>query len=740
MPTLSALLLTPARVPRAGAIRMEEDLAAARERALLDLQEVHEKMSRRKMIQSIAATGIASFGAGFLFDRSLAVGQSADVRVEASPIIVKPDIPADIAQGVVAADKKPDPPAIAVQKSEAPATKSVQDDDLAKRNSMDRSPSSLREPHDPPSKAPAGKANAPLIESPNTPFFSIPVLPKFGLLDFAKTDVGQSLASLSGSLAVTALAAGVYVQSELSKVDAILDDVDVDEINNKEIILEYGAPVFEAKASTIHTPWNDDGAAAGLSLFELPNVKQVEAKLTSLLHGFKDGFMAEASTTPTTRDEYEATSGLSLFELPNLKAFDDNMNHLLGGVMHSVKNAFSTKEDLHTRREQIIEELHVPATQVPNWPDLDQMTPPTWAPESMPPKVDERTVTFGTGATEPSATLDARLKKVDEILGSSVSEATPRPKSPQASLEPSSSTAESDLGDKKVNVAWSANAEPPSGDVKKANTQLATAMPTVSVSARDMSEADAKAAWLAKLDKPSWGRTPAATSLYSPPQTTPPVVYGELASVAVPAPSTPLSVAPPTAPLAVSPVVSPVAMPAASPAAPSATLIEGAASRVSEAEAKRAWLARSDAPAWGSQTSLALPPPTPPPPPPSPIPPAASSASEAEAKAAWLAKVDAPKSWGEQAQSAAAWRGVQPTPATSDWSGGRVVPAPAWIAEDTPWAAEEAATSAVLPMQVAQMKETAEVQVELQAELLAEELASKKRQLAALQAELEAEH
>ena len=69
-----------------------------------------------------------------------------------------------------------------------------------------------------------------------------------------------------------------------------------------------------------------------------------------------------------------------------------------------------------------------------------------------------------------------------------------------------------------------------------------------------------------------------------------------------------------------------------------------------------------------------------------------------------------------------------------------MVPAPVWIAEDTPWAAEEAATSAVLPMQVAQMKETAEVQVELQAELLAEELASKKRQLAALQAELEAEH
>lgn len=171
-------------------------------------------------------------------------------------------------------------------------------------------------------------------------------------------------------------------------------------------------------------------------------------------------------------------------------------------------------------------------------------------------------------------------------------------------------------------------------------------------------EDEAKSAWLAKLDAPTWGAAAAAVSaVASEVRTTAAVsedeaklawlarldtpAWGRQTSAATPAASAPASSAPP------------VSVPAGESAAPAGNL--------SEEEAKLAWLARLDAPTWGQaaaavtqvaadaslfaameqacETGVQE---------------ACDSLSrEEEAKREWLAKLDAP-AWGAAAAAVTA--------------------------------------------------------------------------------------
>ena len=145
-------------------------------------------------------------------------------------------------------------------------------------------------------------------------------------------------------------------------------------------------------------------------------------------------------------------------------------------------------------------------------------------------------------------------------------------------------------------------------------TAVAPAMPK-------LSEAEAKRAWLSKLDVPTWGNGQA---------------------------SAPAAAAAPT-------YATPTYTPSAASAAPPSP-------KVSEDEAKRAWLARLDVPTWGmGQASTPVVAATPIYAPPVAMAAPSPKLSEAEAKRAWLAKLDVP-TWGKgQASAPAATPAATPT-------------------------------------------------------------------------------
>jgi len=170
-------------------------------------------------------------------------------------------------------------------------------------------------------------------------------------------------------------------------------------------------------------------------------------------------------------------------------------------------------------------------------------------------------------------------------------------------------------------------------------------------------EEEAKRAWLASLDVPAWGAAAAAVSAVASQVSAPAAVSEEEAKQAW--------LARLDAPTWGKGVVSPTGGAAASPA------------RLSEDEAKRAWLARLDAPTWGTAAAA--------------VTQVAAEAErlvaleqdcntgvdaacdalarEDEAKRAWLAKLDVP-AWGAAAKAVTAVA-VQVAP-------GGVLDAPAW--------------------------------------------------------------
>ena len=207
--------------------------------------------------------------------------------------------------------------------------------------------------------------------------------------------------------------------------------------------------------------------------------------------------------------------------------------------------------------------------------------------------------------------------------------------------------------------AWLAKLDAPAwGGVAAAVASVSGAPPS------SLSEDGAKAAWLSKLDAPAWGKAALAIT-----EVATEAVHAAALSDACDDGDESACDTLSSEDEAKSAWLAKLDAPAWGGAAAAVSAVASAVIPPSADAAKSAWLSKLDVPAWGGKADTAAATPAPPAPAPAAVP---ANPNTDSAKAAWLSKLDRP-AWGGKAGAAAA-----PAPAATPASA-NAVPAPAPI-------------------------------------------------------------